>query len=121
MTDKDNIVINIAKDFSRVPAGRYRADGKFSAVNFRSDFLVPKLLEAEASNTRLQVVLDGVLGYSSSFLEEAFGGLVRESRLTPEIIYQRLMIVANSSAYEAAKIDALKYIEAAVRQRRQTH
>lgn len=67
------IPVNVAKDFSRFPAGRFKSDGPFSGEAFR-DLLVPHLQNAEET---LSVELDGALGYGSSFLEEAFGGLVR--------------------------------------------
>lgn len=63
--------INIAKDFSKFPSGRYRADGDFSGERLREEFLLPAL----KSNDIVEIELDGVNGYASSFLEEAFGGL----------------------------------------------
>lgn len=69
-----NVVhIDIAKDFSPTPGGRYRADGRWSGEEFRETFLVPAL---RAGNS-VEVDLDGPLGFTTSFLEEAFGGLVR--------------------------------------------
>ena len=68
----DNI-INIANDFTRYPAGRVLDDGLFSGEKFRTSFLVP-ILERDESAI---IELDGTRGYGSSFLEEAFGGLVR--------------------------------------------
>lgn len=65
--------INVAKDFSRYPAGRYEDDGPYSGAIFRKNFLVP----AMDDGSKFNVELDGVRGYGSSFLEEAFGGLVR--------------------------------------------
>jgi len=65
--------INIAKDFSRYPAGRYISDGPYSGAKFREDFLMEPLL----NNQRTVIIFDGARGYGSSFLEEAFGGLVR--------------------------------------------
>lgn len=69
----DTLVINVARDFSRYPAGRFRDDGPFSGAVFREQFLEPAI----ATNRRVIVELDGVRGYGSSFLEEAFGGLIR--------------------------------------------
>jgi STAS-like domain of unknown function (DUF4325) len=66
-------IIKVAEEFSRYPAGRYKADGPFSGEKFREEYLRP-ILEA---NTTATIELDGVRGYGSSFLEEAFGGLVR--------------------------------------------
>ena len=72
------IEINIARDYSKTPGGRYRKDGKFSGEDFRENFLIPKYLMAKESGEQLIINLDGGYGYGSSFLEEAFGGLVRE-------------------------------------------
>lgn len=65
--------INIPKDFSRYPAGRFISDGPFSGEGFRKKFLLPSLKRGES----IRIELDGARGYGSSFLEEAFGGLVR--------------------------------------------
>lgn len=69
-----NKVINVERDFSRYPAGRYVADGPYSGQGFRDNFLVPSLSE---SPDKVIIELDGARGYGSSFLEEAFGGLIR--------------------------------------------
>ena len=106
--------ISIAVQFSRMPAGRSRADGPFNGTDFRSNFLIPRLLEAASIGSKLVVELDGVLGYSSSFLEEAFGGLLRDPRITPEIVQKNLEIRATSRAYEAAKLDIQDYISKAI-------
>lgn len=66
-------IISIADDFTKYPGGRYRKHGKGSGEEFRDSFLVPLLEKQE----EITVILDGTAGYSSSFLEEAFGGLVR--------------------------------------------
>ncbi|MET2526930.1 STAS-like domain-containing protein [Ralstonia pseudosolanacearum] len=63
----------VAKQFSRHPAGRFVSDGPYSGEAFRQKYLVPALKQGEA----LVIELDGARGYGSSFLEEAFGGLVR--------------------------------------------
>lgn len=65
--------INIAEDFTPFPGGRYPEDGKGNGTDFREKFLVPILQSGEQAT----IILDGALGYPSSFLEEAFGGLVR--------------------------------------------
>lgn len=62
------------KDFSRFPAGRFETDGPFSGEAFRKKVIEPRLKQGEC----VRVDLDGVLGYGSSFLEEAFGGLLRD-------------------------------------------
>lgn len=76
-------VINVAHDFSRYPAGRYVSDGPYSGEEFRTRFLLPAYQE---STTRVVIEFDGARGYGSSFLEEAFGGLVRAGVSGNEII-----------------------------------
>ncbi|MFL9994324.1 STAS-like domain-containing protein [Paraburkholderia sediminicola] len=73
--------IVLAKQFSRYPAGRYLGDGPFSGELFRNRFLSPALRQKE----HISIDLDGARGYGSSFLEEAFGGLVREGYSAQEI------------------------------------
>jgi STAS-like domain of unknown function (DUF4325) len=114
MTNKPTMQLSIAEKFSRMPAGRYRADGPYNAVDFRSNLLIPSLLEAAENNGILVVELDGVLGYSSSFLEEAFGGLLRDPRVTPDMVRTHLILSAKSRAYEAAKLDIEQYISDAI-------
>lgn len=72
------ICINIAKDFTTTPGGRYKSEGDNSGEDFRESLLKPKYLEARKQNTQLKVILDGCLGYPSSFLDESFGGLAKE-------------------------------------------
>ena len=66
--------INVARDFTPYPGGRYRRHGKGSGQEFREQILLP-ILKAGGSAV---IDLDGASGYPPSFLDEAFGGLVRE-------------------------------------------
>lgn len=74
--------ISIAKDFSRYPAGRYISDGPFSGEAFRDSILVP----AFTSGDSLTIDLEGARGYGSSFLEEAFGGMIRKGFAAKEML-----------------------------------
>lgn len=69
--------ISVARDFSPTPGSRYESEGDFSGEVFRRDCLLPAVREAIASHSTLTINLDGTAGYATSFLEEAFGGLVR--------------------------------------------
>jgi len=80
--------ISISKDFSEYPAGRYRVDGKHSGEVFRDDLLIPTLEE----NDIVEINFDGSMGYGSSFLEEAFGGLVRLKKFSKETLHQKLRL-----------------------------
>jgi hypothetical protein len=73
--------LDISEEYTRFPAGRFRTDGRFSGERFRDDYLVPKLRD----NDRLTVILDGTMGFGSSFLEETFGGLVRNGFTVAEL------------------------------------
>ena len=78
--------IRVTRDFSEYPAGRYRADGPYAGEIFRDDLLVPLLKK----NDVVEIDLDGAMGYGSSFLEETFGGLVREHRFSSAALHQML-------------------------------
>lgn len=85
------IVINIARDFGRYPAGRYLTDGPYSGQAFREKLLVPALSRGKGA---VLVELDGARGLASSFLEEAFGGLVREG-FDSNTLLDRLQLQSN--------------------------
>jgi hypothetical protein len=65
--------VDVGIDFTRYPAGRDSDDGPFCGQIFREKFLQPHLDKGE----KVIVKLDTALDYGSSFLEEAFGGLIR--------------------------------------------
>lgn len=88
-------IVRVAKDFSPVPAGRFRADGPYSGERFREEILRPLL-----SNGRPTLVdLDEAEGYGSSFLEEAFGGLVRNKYFTKDHLLKTLKIKCEDATY----------------------
>lgn len=83
-------VINIAKDFSEEPIGRFPADSDFNGEKFREKYLVPAL----SNYDKVIIELDGTEGYGSSFLDEAFGGLVRVNKLSKEELLNRLELIS---------------------------
>lgn len=85
--------ISLARDFTKFPAGRYKDDGPYSGELFREIYLAPAL-ELDESIT---VDLDGARGYGSSFLEEAFGGLVRLG-FPAERVLSRISLVSKDSS-----------------------
>lgn len=78
--------ISVALDFTRFPAGRLKRNGSTSGQEFRERFLEPSL----RANERILVDLDGTIGYGSSFLEEAFGGICRSLRMTADDVLKLL-------------------------------
>lgn len=100
--------INIAKDFTRFPSGRYKKNGETSGEAFRERFLE----EPVANKRHVVIELDGTIGYGSSFLEEAFGGLVRKLKLSAEEVRNVLTLVSQDDSL----IDEIQgYIEDAAR------
>jgi hypothetical protein len=83
--------INIAKDFTRFPSGRFRKNGSTSGEAFRQDFLEGPI----KSGDQVTVELDGTIGYGSSFLEEAFGGLVRSLSIPAQKLKTLLILISS--------------------------
>ena len=86
--------IKVSNDFSHTPAGRYRDDGPYSGEAFREDILVPALKNYD----QVVVDLDDVEGFGSSFLEEAFGGLIRHGHITKSDALKKLVLQTNDVA-----------------------
>lgn len=105
--------INMAKAFSPVPLGRHREDGKKSGEAFREDILCPQIAEAVKSGDVVVVTLDGMAGLPASFLEEAFGGLVRVNGFAPEELDKVLNIRATEKYFSPYIEDIRDYIREA--------
>lgn len=69
--------INICNDFSDTPGGRYKKEGTYSGEEFRETLLLPAYEKIEHTQDKLTINFDNCFGFATSFLEEAFGGLVR--------------------------------------------
>ncbi|WP_158089090.1 STAS-like domain-containing protein [Cognaticolwellia mytili] len=97
------INIDIARDFSEKPFGRFQfatdqhpSDGKWTGDRFRNEQLLPVFRE---SKDKIEVLLDNVdRGFGSSFFDEAFGGLIRAGIPFQEI-KDRLFIITNDESY----------------------
>jgi len=103
---RKSVMIDVGKDFSMYPAGRFVDDGPASGAAFRDKVLVPYL----KSEQSVEVFLDNAEGYGSSFLEEAFGGLVRVGEWSASELRTRITI---SSMDESMIEEIWDYIEAA--------
>jgi hypothetical protein len=71
------VKLNVASEFSQCPGPRYSRQGPHSAEELRR-LIRGRLAAAVLAGDVLDVDLDGTAGYAASFLEETFGGLVRE-------------------------------------------
>ncbi|MCL1922029.1 MAG: STAS-like domain-containing protein [Kiritimatiellaeota bacterium] len=104
--------IQVGLDFTTTPIGRFRKDSQYSGQVFREDYLVPALNDSTIE--KVIVDLSGVEGYGSSFLEEAFGGLIRAG-FDYGALGKRLEIVSSDSLFDRFVVYAKSYIDAAVK------
>lgn len=100
------MTIRIAEEFSRYPAGRYLKDGPYSGESFRKKFLEPNI----AIHEKIVIELDGTRGYGSSFLEEAFGGLVRKGFSKNEL-KKKIEIKATNQSLKAEILDFIDHAD----------
>jgi hypothetical protein len=101
------ISLSIARDFSPTPGPRTRREGDFSGEQFLDELLKPKFIQARDSNESLVVDFDGAVGYATSFLEAAFGGLARNYE--PHLVLKTLKLVCTD---EPSIVDEVRhYIE----------
>ena len=73
--------IDIAREFSETPGGRTIQEGDFSGELFREELLLPLYEAAIQKKEKLEIYFDGAYGYPPSFLDEAFGGLVKKLKI----------------------------------------
>lgn len=67
-------------DFTEFPGPRFESIGEFSGARFRNEVLAKAIIRHGVDC--IAVDLDGTTAYGSSFLDEAFGGLVRTGLVT---------------------------------------
>ena len=104
---------NIAEQFSTTPGGRFKRHGPYSGEEFRDDVLSDLLQSAIGSDDKLVINLDGTHGYGSSFLEEAFGGLIRLGLFDRDALQRHLELRALDPLYETYRLSANRYMESA--------
>ncbi|MCY4150980.1 MAG: STAS-like domain-containing protein [Aestuariivita sp.] len=103
-------IYKIAEEFSSTPGGRFQRNGPWSGEQFREEVLSELVNEAIKTRDKIVIVLDGTSGYGSSFLEEAFGGLVRKGNFDKNQLNEHLEIQANDPLYEIYRKSANRYI-----------
>ena len=105
--------IDIAQKFSDSPSGRYIEDGEYCGANFLHQYLLPNI------HKYTKIILDftNVLGYGSSFLEEAFGGLVRETGMSKEEFFKHIEIKTLNDPFLLEEIN--QYIDEEIERERQ--
>lgn len=78
----------VLRELTKFPCGRTPIDGVYSGETFRKE----QLLMALRSPGNVTVDLKGTVALPSSWLEEAFGGLVREEKYTAHELNSRLIL-----------------------------
>lgn len=93
-----NKEIEFVKVFTRYPGGRFRQEGQYSGEEFREDILKPALVTYDT----IVLNLNGANGFPSSFIDEAFGGLVDDLGLGT--VNKKLRIVVDDDPVTEAEI-----------------
>lgn len=105
----NKVTISIADHFSAYPAGRYPEDGEHNATAFRKKWLVPALTD----DAQVEVTFDDVIGLAASFLDEAFGGLIRNEGMSKEFLDSYLHLTTTEPELEDYVSLARRYIDEA--------
>lgn len=90
-----NKIIDLSKDYSNAPAGRYRKDSNYSGERFREELLIPALKE----NDTVTIILDNLYGVGASFWDEAFGKLIRDGKFSKEELDKKLILECKDDIY----------------------
>lgn len=99
MSKTHSKTISIAEDFSRHPAGRIPEDGEWNGQRFREEYLVPALRDFD----RVTVFFGGI-AVASSFLDEAFGGLIRDCGMDEADLKGRLTLTTDEGFEDFARL-----------------
>jgi hypothetical protein len=107
-------ILKIGIQFSDDPAGRFYTDGDGNGEEFREEVLKPILESYIPKGKKLSINIDdNVEGYGSSFLVEAFGGLVRNGYFKSDDVMGAIEIECSSEDFLFYKRKIMKYIKEA--------
>ncbi|WP_029285359.1 STAS-like domain-containing protein [Pedobacter sp. R20-19] len=106
----DTINIKFARQFTRKPGPRKIEEGDNSGELYRKQLLI-LVKQAIDEDKKLIIDLDGVLGYGTSFLEEMFGGLIRNNHIPYEQLSKRLSFISYEEPFLIDDIN--KYLQRA--------
>lgn len=85
-------------EFSETPGSAPSADLLHSGNNFRRSILEPELRLARDHNRFVHLSINHVIGLSTGFMREAFGGLIAEDGFTASELRHLLKIKGSQSA-----------------------
>ncbi|PTB84685.1 DUF4325 domain-containing protein [Pseudidiomarina aestuarii] len=101
---------NVGIEFSPDPAGRFYTDGDASGEQFREEVLLDKLKKININEKLIIVLDDGIESYGSSFLSEAFGGLVKYGYFRPNFLLDTLRFEYSDPEFKFFEDRIKKYI-----------
>ncbi|MEL7594476.1 STAS-like domain-containing protein [Aeromonas veronii] len=107
--------IYIGNQFHNDPSGRYYTDGDGSGEEFREEVLRP-LLECKSIDKITINISRNVEGYGSSFLVEAFGGLIKYGYFKSNFVDNKIELSVDEEDlddYSFYKDRILEYIRSA--------
>lgn len=103
--------LNIGRDFSLDPAGRFLSDEGDNGEKFREMYLKPAI-NALKPDEKLHIILDdGVESYGSSFLSEGFAGMVKYGYITSHDLLEKIVIDYSNDDFEFYKNKIITYIK----------
>jgi hypothetical protein len=94
----DKITLNIAEEFSKIPGVRELVEGDFPGERFLNDLLLPRFELAIKEKKKLEIDLNGAAGFTTSFLESAFGGLTRIYK-DKSLILNNIIFISNEDPF----------------------
>jgi hypothetical protein len=103
----------IGKDFSDDPAGRYYTDGDGSGEEFREEVLKPIFLSLGENEKIIINIDEDVEGYGSSFLVEAFAGLIKHGYFSADDILRKMDLEYKDADFEFYARKVYQYINEA--------
>lgn len=113
MPKMDKVIYDVGNEFHHRPMGRKKTDGEFSGEVFREKVLYPFFSNLTKSSNQILVLdFNNVSMAGSSFLEEAFGGLVRAG-INKELILAHLQILVDVELKELIEDRIFQYIKRA--------
>lgn len=101
-----NIQIHIKEEFSDSLGARYKKDGQYSGEEFYEKLLRPRFDEAVSKGVYLEIYLDGVWGYPSSFVSGSFGKLSLEK--SSEKVLSTIKFICTGETKKQRIIDEIK-------------
>lgn len=102
-----NKILNIKKEFGPVTGLRHCKISEKSGEEFYHELLNNRFKEALDSKVKLEVILDGIRGYSPSFIDESFGNLVYD--FGEKLVKSNLIIISISKPYWIDSIESETY------------